>query len=137
MRTGSGRRRGGSLRILLVEDDPMNVDLFESALETDGHEIVTERDGPAGEKRASDRFDLILLDIQLPKMDGLEVCRSLRARGLRMPIVALSASVLPEEIARTKAAGFDLFLSKPISPRDLLSAVRLLGEPGRAASGTW
>jgi CheY-like chemotaxis protein len=124
------------LRILLVEDDPMNVELFESALETDGHEIVTERDGAAGEKRASDGFDLILLDIQLPKMDGLEVCRRLRARGLRMPIVALSASVLPEEIARTKAAGFDIFLSKPISPRDLRSAVRLLGQTRRAANGS-
>jgi CheY-like chemotaxis protein len=124
------------LRILLVEDDPMNVELFESALERDGHEIVTERDGAAGEKRASDGFDLILLDIQLPKMDGLEVCRRLRARGLRMPIVALSASVLPEEIARTKAAGFDIFLSKPISPRDLRSAVRLLGETRRAANGS-
>jgi CheY-like chemotaxis protein len=121
------------LRILLVEDDPMNVELFESALESDGHEIVTERDGVAGEKRASDRFDLILLDIQLPKMDGLEVCRSLRARGLRMPIVALSASVLPEEIARTKSAGFDIFLSKPISPRDLRAAVRRLAEPRTAA----
>ncbi|HVD50599.1 MAG TPA: response regulator [Candidatus Udaeobacter sp.] len=121
------------MRILLVEDDPMNVELFESALESDGHEIVTERDGVAGEKRASDRFDLILLDIQLPKMDGLEVCRSLRARGLRMPIVALSASVLPEEIARTKSAGFDIFLSKPISPRDLRAAVRRLAEPRTAA----
>ena len=121
------------MRILLVEDDPMNVELFESALESDGHEIVTERDGVAGEKRASDRFDLVLLDIQLPKMDGLEVCRSLRARGLRMPIVALSASVLPEEIARTKSAGFDIFLSKPISPRDLRAAVRRLAEPRTAA----
>ena len=121
------------MRILLVEDDPMNVELFESALESDGHEIVTERDGVAGEKRASDRFDLILLDIQLPKMDGLEVCRSLRARGLRMPIVAMSASVLPEEIARTKSAGFDIFLSKPISPRDLRAAVRRLAEPRTAA----
>jgi CheY-like chemotaxis protein len=123
------------LRILLVEDDQMNVELFESALETDGHEIVTERDGAAGEARASDRFDLVLLDIQLPKKDGLEVCRSLRARGLRMPIVALSASVLPEEIARTKAAGFDLFLSKPISPRDLREAVRRLGPTTHAANG--
>ena len=123
------------MRILLVEDDQMNVELFESALETDGHEIVTERDGVAGENRASDRFDLILLDIQLPKKDGLEVCRSLRARGLRMPIVALSASVLPEEIARTKAAGFDLFLSKPISPRDLREAVRRLGPTTHAANG--
>jgi CheY-like chemotaxis protein len=105
----------------------MNVELFESALETDGHEIVTERDGAAGEARASDKFDLVLLDVQLPKKSGLEVCRSLRARGLRMPIVALSASVLPEEIARTKAAGFDEFLPKPISPRDLREAVRRIG----------
>jgi CheY-like chemotaxis protein len=123
------------LRILLVEDDPMNVELFESALESDGHEIVTERDGVAGEQRASDQFDLVLLDIQLPKKNGLEVCRSLRARGLRIPIVALSASVLPEEVARTKEAGFDIFLSKPISPRDLRDAVRRLGATPRAASG--
>jgi CheY-like chemotaxis protein len=105
----------------------MNIELFESALETDGHEIVTERDGAAGEARASDEFDLVLLDVQLPKKSGLEVCRSLRARGLRMPIVALSASVLPEEIARTKSAGFDEFLPKPISPRDLREAVRRIG----------
>jgi CheY-like chemotaxis protein len=123
------------LRILLVEDDPMNVELFESALETDGHEIVTERDGVAGEARASDAFDLVLLDIQLPKKSGLEVCRSLRARGLRMPIVALSASVLPEEIARTKSAGFDEFLPKPISPRDLRDAVRRLGPSRHAENG--
>jgi len=112
----------------------MNIELFESALETDGHEIVTERDGLAGEERASDGFDLILLDVQLPKKNGLEVCRSLRARGLRIPIVALSASVLPEEIARTKAAGFDIFVSKPISPRDLRDAVRRLGPKPRAAN---
>ena len=113
----------------------MNVELFESALETDGHEVVTERDGEAGERRASDPFDLILLDIQLPKKNGLEVCRSLRTRGLRTPIVALSASVLPDEVARTKAAGFDVFLSKPISPRDLREAVRRVVAPGHAATG--
>jgi CheY-like chemotaxis protein len=122
------------LRILLVEDDALNVELFESALESDGHEIVTERDGAAGEQRASDQFDLVLLDVQLPKKNGLEVCRSLRARGLRIPIVALSASVLPEEVARTKSAGFDDFLSKPISPRDLRAAVRRVGATPRAAT---
>ena len=123
------------MRILLVEDDPMNVELFESALETDGHEVVTERDGAAGEKRATERFDVVLLDIQLPKKNGLDVCRSLRARGLRIPIVALSASVLPEEVARTKAAGFDVFLSKPISPRDLRDAVRRAGATRPAPGG--
>ncbi len=123
------------MRILLVEDDPMNVELFETALEGEGHEIVTERDGAAGERRASDRFDLILLDIQMPKKNGLDVCRSLRARGLRVPIVALSASVLPEEVERTKAAGFDAFLSKPISPRDLRDAVRRIGTTPGAGNG--
>jgi CheY-like chemotaxis protein len=113
----------------------MNVELFESALESDGHEIVTERDGAAGERRASDRFDLILLDVHLPKKNGLEVCRSLRASGLRIPIVALSASVLPEEVARTKSAGFDEFISKPISPRNLRDAVRRLGATPRRAAG--
>jgi len=113
----------------------MNVELFETALEGEGHEIVTERDGAAGERRASDRFDLILLDIQMPKKNGLDVCRSLRARGLRVPIVALSASVLPEEVERTKAAGFDAFLSKPISPRDLRDAVRRIGTTPRAGNG--
>ena len=113
----------------------MNVELFEMALESEGHEIVTERDGPAGERRASDRFDLILLDIGLPKKSGLDVCRSLRSRGLRVPIVALSASVLPEEIARTTAAGFDAFLPKPISPRDLRDAVRRIGATPRTAAG--
>jgi CheY-like chemotaxis protein len=121
------------MRILLVEDDPMNVELFESALEADGHEVVTERDGLAGERRASEQFDLVLLDIKLPKKNGLEVCRSLRGRGLRIPIVALSASVLPEEVARTTSAGFDEFLSKPISPRDLRAAVRRLVAPRPAA----
>ena len=120
------------MRILLIEDDVMNVELFEAALESDGHEVVTERDGAAGEERAAERFDLILLDIQLPKRNGLAVCRNLRARGLGIPIVALSASVLPEEVAQTKEAGFDLFLSKPISPSDLRAAVRRITAPPAA-----
>jgi two-component system OmpR family response regulator/two-component system copper resistance phosphate regulon response regulator CusR len=111
----------------------MNVELFEAALETDGHQVVTERDGISGEQRASDQFDLVLLDIQLPKRNGLDVCRNLRARGLRMPILALSASVLPDEVARTKEAGFDEFLSKPISPHDLRVAVRRVAAAPRSA----
>jgi CheY-like chemotaxis protein len=116
------------LRILLVEDDEMNIELFDAALAADGHEIVVERDGVSGEARAAEPFDVILLDIQLPRRNGLEVCRNLRARGVRLPIVALSASVLPEEVARTTEAGFDLFLSKPISPANLRAAVRRVAE---------
>lgn len=111
------------MRILLVEDDPKNVELFQAALE-DEHDLVVERDGDAGQRRAlAEPFGLILLDIQLPKRSGIEVCRSLRASGLRLPIVALSASVLPDEVARTDA-DFSLFLSKPISPTALRAAIR-------------
>ncbi len=112
------------MRILLVEDDPKNVELFEAALEGE-HVVVVERDGISGEQRAlAAPFDLILLDIQLPKKNGIEVCRSLRASGLRIPIVALSASVLPDEVARIKDADFTRFLSKPIAPSALRAAVR-------------
>ena len=117
------------MRILLVEDDPMNIELFVAALEGE-HEVVVERDGLAGEARAlAERFDLILLDVQLPKRSGIDVCRNLRARGLEIPIVAVSASVLPEEIARTKEAGFALFWPKPIAPADLRAAVKSVAYP--------
>lgn len=112
------------MRILLVEDDSKNVELFQAALE-DEHEIIVERDGVAGQARAlAESFDLILLDIQLPKRSGIEVCRTLRASGLRTPIIALSASVLPDEVARIKDADFSRFLSKPISPPALRAAIR-------------
>jgi two-component system response regulator QseB len=122
------------MRILLVEDDPLNIELFEAALETEGHRVTTERDGVAGEARArADVFDLILLDIQLPRRNGLEVCQGLRAAGLVTPIVALSASVLRDEIARTTEAGFTQFLAKPIAPDALRAAVRAYDQPDPAA----
>ena len=129
------------MRILLVEDDATNVELFRASLETD-HEMTVERDGVSGEARAlAEVFDLILLDIQLPRRSGIEVCRNLRVRGLRVPIVALSASVLPDEVALIDASDFTAFLAKPISPKALRAAVRDLsgpnvtGDRGHAAPG--
>jgi CheY-like chemotaxis protein len=114
------------LRVLIIEDDAMNIELFQAALE-DEHDVVIETDGAAGESRARrDVFDLILLDVRLPKRDGIEVCRSLRSAGIRTPIVAVSASVLPDEIGRATAAGFDDFWSKPITHTQLRAAVRKL-----------
>jgi CheY-like chemotaxis protein len=117
------------LRILLVEDDARNVLLFEAALETE-HQVAVEHDGVAGEARAlAERFDLIVLDIQLPRRSGIEVCQNLRAAGLTTPIVALSASVLASEVARTQEAGFVQFWSKPITPQALRAAVSAVGDP--------
>ena len=113
------------MRLLLVDDDRMNVDLFVAALESDGHAVTVERDGEAGRARAlREPFDLVLLDLQLPRLDGYAVFRALRAAGAAVPIVALTSAALPEQIARGKAAGFDAYLTKPITPRALRDAVR-------------
>lgn len=113
------------MRILLIEDDNLNVELFEFALESERHEVVVERDGISGQARGlAETFDLILLDVHLPGRTGLEVCQALRAAGVGTPIVALSASVLPDEIARANEAGFTQFLAKPIAPEALRAAVR-------------
>ena len=115
------------MRVLLVDDNAMNVELFADSLESDGHEVVVERDGPSGKDRAlREPFDLVLLDIQLPGMDGFAVCRDLRAAGIRRPIVALSSAAMTEQVERGVAAGFDEYLTKPISPVALRSAVRRL-----------
>jgi CheY-like chemotaxis protein len=116
------------LRILLVDDNTMNVELFSDALESEGHEVAVERDGTSGRARAlRDAFDLVLLDVQLPGMDGLTVCRELRAAGLTGPILAVSSAAMAEQVESGRAAGFDGYLVKPIAPAELREAVRRYG----------
>ncbi len=111
--------------LLLVEDERMNADLFVDSLAPDRHDITIERDGPGGLARArSECFDLIVLDMNLPGMSGAEICRSLRQGGSTAAIVALSASVLPNELEAGLRAGFDAYLTKPIAPTALRAAVR-------------
>ena len=118
------------MRILLVEDNAMNVEFFRDALEGEGHEIVVEREGDTGEQRARDeRFDLLILDVRLPGRSGEEVCRRLRAEGMRVPILGLSSDAMPDQISRGIAAGFDKYLTKPISAADLRAAVRAHAPP--------
>lgn len=113
------------MRVLLVDDNAMNVELFADSLEADGHEVTVERDGPSGRARAlRERFDIVILDIQLPGMDGYAVCRDLRAAGVTGPIVALSSAAMPDQIAQGRSSGFDDYLTKPISPAALRAAVR-------------
>ena len=98
--------------------------------------MTVERDGLRARGRAlAEPFDLIVLDIQMPLLDGYALCAELRAAGLRGPIIALSASALPSEVARGTTAGFDAYLTKPIRPAELRAAVRRFqapaGEPRR------
>lgn len=112
------------MKILLIEDHPMNIELFRAALERDGHEVTQESSGLLGRARAlAEPFDLILSDIDLPGMDGHAVCRDLRAGGLTCPIVAVTAFAGQEEELRGRASGFDLYLTKPIGPKALREAV--------------
>ena len=111
--------------MLIVEDRRLSIELFRAVLEADGHELVVEMDGIRGRDRArAERFDLVLLDVQLPGLSGPEVCRELRAGGYARPILALSSSAMPEEIAAGRDAGFDDYLTKPIAPATLRAAVR-------------
>ena len=118
---------GGVLRVLLGEDNPANADLFSDALASDGHLVVHEWDGlQAYERALAERFDVIFLDMEMPGLRGDEVCQRLRAAGMRVPIVALSSSALPDQVQRGLSAGFDRYLTKPIAPRSLRQVVREL-----------
>src|SRR5947208_15212131 len=111
------------MRLLLADDNEMYVELFSAAL--DGYDLVIARDGSQALDRAlAQKFDLILLDIQMPGLEGYDVCRALRAKGLKTPILAPRASAMPTDVHKGQAAGFDAYLPKPTSPPDHLSAVR-------------
>jgi CheY-like chemotaxis protein len=112
------------MRVLLVDDNPANVEYFVDALEAAGHVVSVERDGESGRARAlAEDFDLVLLDIQLPRMNGDAVCRALRDAGRSLPIVALTSAAMPEQVSRGARAGFDAYLTKPITPAALRDTV--------------
>lgn len=119
------------MKILVVDDNDANRLLAVMMLEDHGHEIAEAVDGlEALEAVARETFDLILLDISMPRMSGDDVCRKLKADGVASRIVAFTAHVLADEIAHIMAAGFDALLTKPFSEEELLAAI---GAPVTAA----
>lgn len=116
------------VRLLLVEDNAVNRELIRTMLEPFGVGVETANDGVAGvEAMRQGQYDLVLMDVQMPIMDGLTATREIRAmegaRGAATPIVAMTANVLPEQIATCLAAGMDDHLGKPINPTKLLETV--------------
>jgi two-component system sensor histidine kinase/response regulator len=122
--TGDGRR----LHILLAEDHPVNQQLAVRLLEKRGHTVVVAGDGQeALAKLSRERFDMVLMDVQMPRMDGLEATAAIREReratGQRLPIVAMTAHALRSDRERCLEAGMDAYLSKPLAPATLYQAI--------------
>jgi len=109
-------------RVLLVEDNPLNLKLVRDVLLHAGFDVVEARSGEDGIVRAiEDRPDIILMDLQLPGIDGTEAMRTIKRTpmGSSIPIVALTAFAMSEDRERALRNGFDGYLSKPISVSDL------------------
>ncbi len=111
-------------KILVVDDDKKTVDLIRLYLEREGHLVVAAYNG----KEALDlarrkRFDLVVLDLMLPEMDGLDVCRTLRENS-DIPIVMITARTTEEEVLLGLGLGADDYIPKPFSPRTLVARVQ-------------
>jgi len=113
-------------RILVVEDHPANLKLARIILENAGHVVVASDDAVDGLRVAAEiRPDLVLMDIQLPGMDGLEATRRLKAASetAGIPVIALTAFAMREDAQKMQAAGCDGYLAKPYRAAQLLEAV--------------
>lgn len=114
------------MHLLVIEDDRGSRELLTALLERDGHTVVAEVDGASGYARAlAERFDLILCDIELPRMDGFAVCRALRGEGIRIPVLALTARSAAIDRLAGEQAGFTGYLAKPIRMGALRDGLRV------------
>jgi len=113
--------------VLVVEDDPNIVDLLEIHLKDLGCKLTKAYDGEEGFYQASNNaFDLIILDLMLPKLDGMEVCRKIRAQNINTPILMLTAK--SEEIDKVLGleTGADDYLTKPFSVREFIARIKAI-----------
>jgi two-component system cell cycle response regulator DivK len=115
-------------RILIVEDTPDNRQIMRDLLTSVGYELIEAADGESGVAAAlAHRPDLILMDIQLPVIDGYEAARRIKANPATaaIPVIAVTSYALSGDEAKALAAGCDAYVAKPFSPRDLLAKVRM------------
>jgi DNA-binding response OmpR family regulator len=123
-------------RVLLIEDNPDMIEAIRLRLEAHHFEVLLARDGLEGLARArSEKPDLIILDIMLPKMDGFKVCRMLKfdEKFKNIIIIILSAKVQKSDIERGKEVGADAYITKPFKAEELLAKINeLLNDAGKS-----
>lgn len=133
-------------KILIVEDEPSLVLTLQDRLESEGYEVEVARDGPTGETRAAEGgFDVVVLDLNLPGKNGLDICRDLRGRGVETPILMLTARADVTDRVVGLKLGADDYLPKPFDMLELLARIEVLlrrrtvsarpGPDGKAAFG--
>ncbi|HEX7939818.1 MAG TPA: response regulator, partial [Gemmatimonadaceae bacterium] len=129
------RRR---LRVLLAEDNPVNQEVASSMLQKRGHEVVIAGDGRVAVDhiQRGEKFDVILMDLQMPELDGNLATAEIRKLGSQTPIVALTANALPGERERCLAAGMNGYLSKPFKAHELFAVVEDWETPALSAPAT-
>jgi DNA-binding response OmpR family regulator len=112
-------------KILIVEDDKHILTGLVDNLEAEGYKTVVAKDGETGVKLAREKKpDLIILDIMIPKMSGFEVCKKLKAKGVAIPIIILSAKAQEADKVLGLELGADDYVTKPFSPRELMVRVK-------------
>ena len=132
---------GAPLRILLAEDHPVNQKVAVRMLELLGHSVVVVPDGAQALRAVrSHRFDVVLMDVQMPEMDGFEAVREIRtgeeATGEHLPVLALTAHAMHGDRQRCLDSGFDDYLPKPVRRADLEKALGALASSQRRGNGT-
>jgi len=121
--------------ILIVEDNEKNMKLARDILQHQGHATLEARTGEEGLQLATrHKPDLIVMDIHLPNMDGITLLQLIRANPAldAVPVLAVSASVMPEDQRHIDSSGFDGYLTKPISLKPFLAGIERLLKEGRA-----
>ena len=121
--------------ILIVEDNEKNMKLVRDILRHGGHATLEATTGAEGVRlAAAHRPDLILMDIQLPDIDGIEALRRIREQAAldAVPVIAVSASVMPDDKQKIVSSGFDAFVAKPINLKQFLETVKRCVSQGRA-----
>jgi len=127
------------LRILLAEDNLVNQTLASRLLEKHGHNVVTTGNGrEALERLENESFDLVLMDVQMPEIDGFEATATIRKKeettGTHLPVVAMTAHAMQGDKERCLAAGMDGYVSKPVNAKELLAVVQAALENSRMPS---
>lgn len=124
-RTEAEAGAGGKTRILIVEDEPAMVAGLRDNFEYEGYEVISASDGAAGLDRAlADHPDLVVLDVMMPRMSGLDVCKQLKAKRPSMPIIMLTARGQEIDKVVGLELGADDYVTKPFSVRELMARVK-------------